>query len=287
MRRVGGASRLAVAGTAVAVSALVATGATTTVGASAAARSPRRDRATTERLTLAAGLQVGAKHRNRPQVTLGGRRYAAPNPYLADLPGNVPVDWSYWHRRLHTLGQQRSAQRTQRRVLARQVPTPEAYDEQEPADGLGYNDTQSTSEHLTDVGIGRAFQAAQIAGSLFRPGDGSTGRRLTREDQGSIPLATHSGVGYAHQRIVVRSRIGDGQHGRHRDGHGDFDFFAVRGKAGHTITATTRGSSLDTVLVLYDGAGHILAANDDAADDIWSALSSFLPGSNVPWPRLR
>jgi hypothetical protein len=278
VRRVGGASRLAVAGTAVLAAALVATSAATTVGASAGERPPPKppggDRGTTERLALAAGLQVGAKHRNRPQVTVKGRRYAAPNPYLADLPGNVPVDWSYWHRRLRTLGERRSAHRlAQRGVLARQVPTPVVYSEQEPADRLGRNDTQATSEHLTDVGLGRPSQAAQVSGTLFRPGDGVTGHRGTREDQGSIRQATHSGVGYPHQRVVVRSRIGDGPHGSRRDGTGDFDFYAVRGRAGRTLTATTRGSNLDTVLALYDGRGHLLAANDDAGDSYWSSLT--------------
>jgi hypothetical protein len=79
-------------------------------------------------------------------------------------------------------------------------------------------------------------------------------------------------VGYPSPQVVVHSRIGDGPHGRKGDGHGDFDFYRVHARAGQTITASTRGSSLDTVLVLYDARGHILAADDDTEDGIWSQV---------------
>ncbi len=34
-----------------------------------------------------------------------------------------------------------------------------------------------------------------------------------------------------------------------------------------SISATTSGSNFDTVLVVYDSAGHIVASNDDANED--------------------
>lgn len=224
-------------------------------------------------LARSAGLQLGPKHRQRPTVTIGGRRYLAANPSLAQLPPGAAVDLSYWRR----LARERSARRAvlrsgpRGRAGQRAVPTPRRYVEQEAATALGVNDTPATSEHLLDVGTGEKFAAARISGRL-------SARRLriaaarTREDQGSIGRATRTGVGAGRERVVVRSRIGDGPHGRARSRRGDFDFFRVRAAAGHTITADTAGSRMDTILALYDASGRVLAANDDAGDDAFSSM---------------
>ncbi len=131
---------------------------------------------------------------------------------------------------------------------------------------MGENDSLATSEHLSDVGVGAAFQAARISGRL----SGSTVPAYalsTREDQGSIPRATRTRIGATRPTVLVRSRIGDGRHGSARENTGDFDFFRVRVLEGQTLQATTKGSTLDTVLTVYDAKGRIVAANDDALDD--------------------
>ena len=90
----------------VAVVALALTGSVGGVaGAHGAQAKPGKgDRAVTERLAMAAGLQVGAKHATRPTVHIGGASYLAANPYLAQLREDKGVDWSYWRRRLAAEG---------------------------------------------------------------------------------------------------------------------------------------------------------------------------------------
>lgn len=256
----------------VAALALALTGAVgTTLGAQGAVAAPagRGDPSVTQRLALQAGLQVGAKHTTRPRVSVGGRSYLAANPFLAELRTDTGADWSYWRRRMSAEGQQGAQTRTgtARRSAAPQVavPTPYTYTEHEPAGRLHRNDTQDTSELLTGFGLHQAHQAVDVKGRLSLPVVRTTAIR-TREDQGSIPLATHTGVGGTRHGITVSSAIGDGPHGRARDRHGDFDFFRLHAAAGDAIRATTRGSRMDTVLVVYGPHGRILDANDDLSD---------------------
>ncbi len=224
------------------------------------------DPAVTRRLALQAGLQVATKHRSRPTVTVRGRSYAAPNPYLAEVPAGTRVDWSYWRRQMSNQGQRRLVAQKQHRLHPSvAVPTPYAYHEAEPAGTHGSNDLQPDAERLTKLGVSKQFQAAKITGRLSVPSVSTTSWK-THEDQGSIPLATRTGIGYHRDGVKVTSRIGDGPHGRARDGHGDFDFFRVHAAAGDTIRATTAGSHFDTVLVVYNRHGDIVAANDDTDD---------------------
>jgi hypothetical protein len=257
----------------IAVSALVATGTGGTVAGAAA--SPTRVHATggpaaVQRLALRAGLQVGPKHSRRPAVTVAGRRYAAPDPALAELPSGTKVDLSYWRRHRAVQGQRRASARAERRSAA--APRPFVFHEREAMGRVGRNDDAAESEHLVDLGIGRRFQAVQVHGRISSPPI-RTRRLSTREDQGSISLATSTGIGRAHPRAAIYSRVGDGPHGRAGDGHGDFDFYRLQGVARATISADTRGSRLDTVLVIYDSAGHIVASNDDEnGESVTSAL---------------
>jgi hypothetical protein len=65
----------------------------------------------------------------------------------------------------------------------------------------------------------------------------------------------------------------------------DVDVFRVEGKAGQKVTfevfAARLGSPLDSVLTLYDAAGHVLAVNDDIADSTDSRLDVTLPKDGV------
>ena len=268
----------------VAVVALALTGAVGGVaGAQGAQAKPGKgDRAVTERLAMAAGLQVGPKHDTRPRVRIGGASYLAANPYLAQLRDDKGVDWSYWRRRLAAAGgTSASSPQARSSLIAPKVavPTPYTYDEQEPAGQRGANDTQAGSERLNAFGVSRARQAVEVDGALSLPAVATTAL-TTREDQGSIPKATGTGIPSRRQGVTVASRIGDGPHGRGRgrDGHGDFDFFKVHAVAGQAIRANTIGSRLDTVLVVYKANGQILDANDDLGQSsVASSLTYRVP----------
>ena len=255
---------------------LLATG---VVGADAAPRhrapAAGGDRSATELLAVRAGLQVGPKHVHRPSVRVGGREYAAADPYLAQLRSGSQPDWSFWRGRLAARGDRLARARV---AGAHRVPTPAAHDELEPAGGLGDNDTRAAAEHLTDVGIGRASQAVRVLGRLATP-TVQTRPLATVEDQGSIPRATRTGIGPGRRGVLVSSRIGDGRHGSSREGTGDFDFYQVRALAGQTLTATTAGSAFDTVLTVYDRPGRIVAANDDdeSSGDVYSTVEYEVP----------
>jgi hypothetical protein len=62
---------------------------------------------------------------------------------------------------------------------------------------------------------------------------------------------------------------------------GDVDVFRIEGKAGAQmtieVTAARLGSALDSLVMLYDVAGHILAVNDDADGSTDSRLRYRLP----------
>ena len=61
--------------------------------------------------------------------------------------------------------------------------------------------------------------------------------------------------------------IGDGPHGSHGDGSGDFDFYKLAAaRAGQNFVVdinTVFPATLDSVVVVWDAAGNILALNDD------------------------
>jgi hypothetical protein len=258
-----------------AAAALVVTGLTGSAAGdtSAKAPSPRGDRAVTQRLALAAGLQVGPKHTTRPTTKVGGKRYLAPNPYLSQLTSGSKPDYSYWRKQLATS----KARSTARARLSAKVPTPVAVPEAEGAGKIGANDDQPRAERIANLGTSKAYQGATVQGRLSTVAYPTTAVR-TIEDQGALQLATPTNVGVTRHSVTVSSRIGDGPHGSVRGGHGDFDFFKIRGIKGQSISATTKGSALDTVLVVYNSSGTIVAANDEADDTVsYSALDYDIP----------
>ena len=254
---------------------------TTSLLAPVSAGSPRQapvresTRDATLRIATAAGLQTAAKHTRRPTVRVGGKRYAAVNPFLGQVLNGSQTDWSYWHRLAERRGRLRADERASGRVP---VPTPLAYDEREPGGSLGGNDTRASSEHIANVGIGRAFQAVRVLGRLFNPFTRHF-RIRTHEEQGSIPRATRTGIEALREGVVVNSRIGDGSYGSRRRGSGDFDFYRLRVTKGKTLTADTARSNFDTVVAVYDRRGRILAANDDARQDLTSLVRYEVPES--------
>ena len=90
--------------------------------------------------------------------------------------------------------------------------------------------------------------AVRVLGELSPPAI-ATDDIETEEDQGSIPLATDTGIPATTDGVTVSSEIGDGPHGSAGTGNGDFDFYELSATAGQVLRADTMGSELDTLLV--------------------------------------
>ncbi|MCA8986024.1 MAG: cadherin domain-containing protein [Planctomycetaceae bacterium] len=116
----------------------------------------------------------------------------------------------------------------------------------------------------------------QVNGTLS--GGGTVGGDILLnpvEDDGSIPLATETNLGLG-DTARATATIGDGPFA---SSTGDYDWYAIRGVAGGSlitidIDASDFGSSLDSVVGLYDSAGNLLAFNDDFGGSLDSFLST-------------
>ena len=200
----------------------------------------------------------------------------APNPYLSFLPttpGDGRVDGFatlYWDAVMR-----RQARDRRQRMPTRQGVTTRA--ESEP------NDTPGTANLLDDFGTGPGeIDALDVTGSFTRPTP-PVPLGPFAEDDGAIPLAGETGL-VAGGSVTITGTIGDGPHGSSGTGTGDHDFFRISGVAiGQSIVVDVDTSDpfgdLDTFIALYDGAGNILALNEDGDSSV--SLDSFLalPGS--------
>ena len=172
------------------------------------------------------------------------------------------------------------AKQAEKRYASLKPPTPFVRDEQEPEGTIGSNDSPATAEGIPRFGTAkRKHQAVRILGELFAP-DIEAPDVGTTEDQGSIPLATDTGIPADADGATITSEIGDGPHGEAGTGNGDFDFFKVTAAAGQTLTVNTAGSDLDTVAAVWDSAGTLLAFGDDVSfpDDLTTNLRVHGPG---------
>jgi hypothetical protein len=102
------------------------------------------------------------------------------------------------------------------------------------------------------------------------------------EDDGAIPLAQPTDLIAGHA-VQVSATIGDGPYGT---SSGDYDWYSVNAVAGQTITvdidARSLGSSLDSYVGLYNGAGIRLAENDDQfGGNLDSYLSFVTPAADT------
>ena len=219
----------------------------------AAKASSKGDPAVTRRLALAAGLQVAKKSHKRPTVTVRGKRYAAPNPYLAHLrlaaasttrtgAGSRPTRASGGRRRrrpgagrqpAHAVHPQRG--RSRRGRSARTTP-------------------RASAEQLTKLGVDKQFQAANVHGRLSPPTvpPPSTALARTRAPSPRRPApasATPATASRSPARSVTGRTVAPATATVTSTSSG------CTLKAGSSISATTSGSSFDTVLVVYDSAG--------------------------------
>lgn len=241
-------------------------------------RGTAEQRAASQLASLRAGLQVAPKSTSNQRRTAG---VVEPDPAIATLPSLLRADYSGWRTRDAALAQARmaSSTRTAARVgrTGRASAKPFTHAEVEPVSMPGSNDTRTTAERLTRFGTGKNDRAAvDIAGAIAGYGVPTVVLPSNREDDGQLSLATPTGIRGV-GRITVAAVLGDGPHGAEAgaDGNNDYDFYALTVGADERITISTAGSQVDTIVALYDAAGHVLATNDEAAPGTTSSLLTF------------
>jgi hypothetical protein len=215
---------------------------------------------------LRAGLQVADKKATTTKAPTGA------NPYLSLLADPAKADYTGWRQYLEAQGRQRAALKAQQRALA--APTPLLVDEEEPAGTRGSNDTPATGQRVPAFGTAAGKNPrARVLGTLNPEEVETEAVPANAEDDGSIPLAGDTGISETRRGITTSAEIGDGPHGSAGSGSGDFDTYQVSASAGDTITVDmdTPTGPLDTVVLLFDAEGELIAANDDA-----DGLDSFL-----------
>lgn len=211
-----------------------------------------------DRAALGAGLQVAPK---APE----GKSPTGVNPYLALLPDPTAVDYAAWKQ----FADKQGLARQQKRAALRQVAaSPILVDEDEVDGTQGANDSPALAQPVPGFGT-RAKQnpRARILGSLDPETVTRTALTPNTEDDGAIPLARDTGVQGVRGGFTTSGTIGDGPHGSAAGDTGDFDFYKLSiSQAGETLTADidTPVGLLDSILLLFDATGELVAANDDS-----------------------
>lgn len=215
--------------------------------------------------SLVAGVGVAAK-------AAAGAKPAGPNPFLALVPDATKVDYAGWAKYLKGQASAKAAARLKALAAsnspALKVATaaPIAVDEDEPDGTSGSNDTPATAQQIGDFGTGaNKAPKIRILGSLDNEQITITSISPSTEDDGAIPLAADTGISTFRRGATTTGTVGDGPHGSAGTGTNDYDFYKLTADAGDVITVTTATPTglLDTVVLLYDTAGNLLASNDD------------------------
>ncbi|MFC0527384.1 PPC domain-containing protein [Phytohabitans kaempferiae] len=236
----------------------------------ATARAPRD--VDTEQ-AMSAGFQVAKKSNGKNRSA--SAKPAGVNPYLALLPDPAAADLSGWDWHLAAMGKERAAVRdSQRKALA---AAPILVDEDEPAGIRGSNDTPATAQRVAGFGTNSGQNPkARVLGALSPEAVTADEVEATAEDDGSITLAGETGIGETRAGIRTSATVGDGPHGSAGTGSGDFDVYKVTAQAGESLTVdidTPAGSNLDSILLLLDAEGELLATADDTANSFDSLLT--------------
>ncbi len=229
-----------------------------------------------EEKALQAGVQLAPKSTTAPTVTINGKTYKAPNPYLANTKDATATDWAYWRTQLEAKSKQRAKAATSQqqaaadnKAAARALPPPFVYDELEPDALGGTNDSVDAAEPINGFGTGaKQNPRVRILGNLPDLTPASVAIPAGAEDNGALPLATDTEIGGPAGRRAISTTgvLGDGPHGPAPagDGSNDYDVYKLTSHAGDTIVGSTNGSgSTDTVAAVYDAAGNLVAFNDD------------------------
>ncbi|WP_426246860.1 pre-peptidase C-terminal domain-containing protein [Nocardioides sp. LHG3406-4] len=226
---------------------------------------------------------LAARKATGKATSKAGGAALSPNPYLANLPSVTDADYFTWNKRMHAKAEQRadsaklSANRREAAsAAASALPPAFVHDEEEPAGSAGSNDTAPNAEPIAEFGTANSRNnRVRILGELANLSGPAARTITTAEDQGSIPLATATGITGA-GAVKTTSVLGDGPHGNPPgDDTNDFDFYKVDVAAGNSITANTEGSAAttDTIIAVYDAEGTALAADDDSGTGTSSNLS--------------
>jgi len=258
----------------VAVVGLAAASALAVTSMSYAAPRGAGDLSRGQQSALDLGIQVADK-------TAGAKATSGVNPYLANLPTLQDANYFAWAKKMRVGAKERAASKRLhdnklRATDSRALSPAFVHDEEEPAGTFGSNDSAADAERISQFGTAAAKNnRVRILGELADVPAGSVEDITTSEDQGSIPLATDTGI-TGSGSVETTSVLGDGPHGLPPgDETNDFDFYKVEVDAGHSILANTEGSAstLDTLLVVYAEDGTPLAADDDGGTGLLSNLS--------------
>ncbi len=221
---------------------------------------------------LAVGIQAAPKANTT--AARSPKSMSGPNPFLARVIDPTKVDFYGW--RSAVAAQARSALNARNAAQGgarNNLPQPVLVDELEPDNLAGLNDTLATGELISGVATD-VNPRARVLGTLAPPRNVFTDFSSFDEDDGSISSANETGVANSFGAIQTSASIGDGPHGFAASGSGDYDFYSIDLAAGQTVTADTDVfADFDSVLVVYDAAGDIVAANDDDGVSFASRLS--------------
>ncbi|BCB91648.1 PPC domain-containing protein [Phytohabitans suffuscus] len=223
---------------------------------------------------LSNGFQLAPKATAKSRTA--GTKPAGVNPYLALLPDPAAADLSGWDRYLAAKGKERAAARaaTQRNAVA---ASPILVDEDEPDGVRGSNDVPANAQRVPGFGTNSGQNPkARVLGTLSPERVTATEAEPNTEDDGSIPLARDTGIGETVDGIRTTGVVGDGPHGSAGSGSGDFDVYELSARAGESLTVdidTPAGSTLDSILLLLDAEGSILATADDDGETFDSLMT--------------
>ncbi|MCH9651142.1 MAG: hypothetical protein K0U98_23160 [Deltaproteobacteria bacterium] len=187
-----------------------------------------------------------------------------PNPYLSFLPREANPDLEYWQALLERRAEQRRAEGSRRGGGTSTEIEP--------------NNTLETSNHITVFGSGPGKEASVDVSGHFAAPSAPLSRGPFVEDEGSIPLASETGL-VAGSAVKVSGTIGDGPFGSSGTGSGDLDFYRIPAvEVGQLIVIDVDTplpfGDLDSFIGLYDSAGNSLALNED--ENGGGSLDSFL-----------
>ncbi|MGH3433663.1 MAG: hypothetical protein ACRDQB_12595, partial [Thermocrispum sp.] len=165
-----------------------------------------------EKQTLQAGLQVA------PKGGAAARKAAAhaANPYLANVEDATAVDWAYWRSQLAAKSRQRAADTStqersaaDRKAAGRGLSSPLLHDELEPSGTAGSNDTQDAAEPINGFGTRKKQNPRlRILGELADLAPTPTEIPTGAEDNGSLPLATDTGIGASRKAMNTTGVLG-------------------------------------------------------------------------------
>ena len=149
---------------------------------------------------------------SRTNVANAKAAVTSSNPWVSFLPVEVRPDYEGWRQRMNAESQKRAAARQQAAQMSGVSQFQINQNELEPANAKGMNDTTLTAEPVTGFGTGPGDDpSAIISGNLRVP---PTPGVLVQdpEDEGSIPLATVTGLADESSQ-TVSANIGDGPFG--------------------------------------------------------------------------